>query len=228
MEQNKDLIKSLEVKIKLLEIENQKLASTIELNNKEINQIKSIISSLSENNSTPLGEPMPTLTHNPEDKIIDLKFGWKINDNARSTNDLKTVRKVAGGTKWNCSAVGDKSLIKGKINRWKIQLSRLTGSIVLGIIPKDINLNSIDNWKKGYITCSSNFGKHNLGVYTDFANHKATEGNILEVIANLDIGELSFLINGNNLGVFCNNIIKDIEYFPFIDIDTEETEITLF
>jgi len=97
----------------------------------------------------------------------------------------------------------------------------------LGIIPKDINLNAIDIWKKGYITCSSNFAKHNLGVYTEFAKHNATEGNILEVIANLDIGELSFLINGNNLGVFCNNIIKDIDYLPFIAIQNEETEITL-
>ena len=137
MEQNKDMIKSLEAKIKILEIENQKLASTIELNNKEINEIKTLIRTLSDNNSTSLGEPMPTLTPNLDDKIINLKFGWKINDNARSTNDLKIVRKVAGGAKWNCSAVGDKSLIRGKTNRWKIQISRLTGNIVFGIVPKD-------------------------------------------------------------------------------------------
>ena len=85
----------------------------------------------------------------------------------------------------------------------------------------------IDNWKKGYVTCSCNFAKHNLGVCSEFAKSKASEGNIIEVVANLEIGELSFLVNGNSLGIFCNNIIKDIEYLPFIDIETEETEITL-
>ena len=64
-------------------------------------------------------------------------------------------------------------------------------------------------------------------MYTDFANKKATEGNIIEIIADLDRGELSFSLNGNNLGIFCDNIIKDIEYVPFVDFYKEGTEIRL-
>ena len=128
---------------------------------------------------------------------------------------------------WNYSAFDDKSLIKGKINKFTIQLTKVTSMIVFGIIPKGTNINGINNWQKGYITCTINFAKHNLGVYTDFAKKEAKEGNIIEIIADLDRGELSFSLNGNNLEIFCNNIIKDIEYVPFVDIHKEESEIRL-
>ena len=172
---------------------------------------------------------MSASTLNPDDKIINLNFNWKINDNAKITNDLKTVTKVSGGNKWNCSTIGDKSLIKGKINKWKIQLTKMAGSIVFGIVPKgiDTSVNTIDNWKKGYVTCSCNFAMHNLGVWKEFKKHQASEGNIFEIIVDLNRGELSFSVNGNNFGIFCDNIIKDIEYLPFLDIINEGTEVTL-
>jgi len=218
METKKDKLNSLEIKLKLLEIENQQLKSTIEIKNKEIDQLKSLINSLI---------PNINITPNLDDKIINLDFGWKINNKASISNDLKTIRKISGGEAWNCSAFGDKILIKGKINKFKIQLIKMTSWIVFGIIPKGTNINGINNWEKGYITCSVNFAKHNLGVYTEFAKQKASEGNIFEIIADLDRGELSFSLNGKNLGIFCDNIIKDIEYVPFVDINKEETEIRL-
>ena len=218
METPKDILNSLEIKVKLLEIENQQLVSTIESKNKEIEQLKTLINSL-------IGNPNINLTPNPDDKIVNLNFGWIINDKASITNDLKTIKKISGGDSWNCSAFGNKSLIKGKINKFKIQLTKMTSNFVFGIMPKGTNINGIDNWKKGYITCSLNFAKHNLGVYTEFAKQKATEGNIIEIIADLDRGELSFALNGKNLGIFCDNIIKDIEYVPFVDIWKEESEL---
>ena len=74
MESKKDIISSIEIKIKLLEIENQKLLSNIEANNKQIQEYKSLIQSLSNNNSSTPGEPIKDLPQNPEDKIINLKF----------------------------------------------------------------------------------------------------------------------------------------------------------
>jgi hypothetical protein len=220
METQKDILNSLEIKVKLLEIENQQLVSTIESKNKEIEQLKTLINSL-------IGNPNIKLTTNPDDKIVNLNFGWIINDKASITNDLKTIKKISGGDMWNCSAFGNKSLIKGKINKFKIQLTKMTSYFVFGIMPKGTNINGINNWQKGYVTCSVNFGKHNLGVYTDFAKQNATEGNIIEIIADLDRGELSFALNGKNLGIFCDNIIKDIEYVPFVDIYKEENELRL-
>ena len=218
MESPKENMNSLEIKIKLLEIENQQLKSNLESKDKEIEQLKSLIKSLI---------PNINITPNLNDKIINLNFGWIINDKATLTEDLKTIRKISGGEAWNCSAFGNKSLIKGKINKFKIQLTKVTSYFVFGIIPKTTNINGINNWQKGYITNSINFGKHNLGVYTEFAKKEAKEGSIIEIIADLDRGELSFSLNGNNLGIFCDNIIKDIEYVPFVDIRKEGSEIQL-
>ena len=217
MESPKENMNSLEIKIKLLEIENQQLKSNLESKDKEIEQLKSLIKSLI---------PDINITPNLNDKIINLNFGWIINDKATLTEDLKTIRKISGGEAWNCSAFGNKSLIKGKINKFKIQLTKVTSGFVFGIIPKT-NINGINNWQKGYVTCSINFDKHNLGVHTEFAKKEAKEGSIVEIIADLDRGELSFSLNGNNLGIFCDNIIKDIEYVPFVDIRKEGSEIQL-
>ena len=222
MEPNKEKLNSFQAKIKLLEIENQQLLSTLETKNKEIEQLKSLIKSLIGNDFN------SNLTPNPDDNIVNLKFSWIKSENASISKGLNIAKKVSGVQKWNCSCFGDKSLIKGKINKWNLQLSRMTGDgFVFGIIPKGTDINEIDNWKRGYATCSCNFAKHNLGEWTEFAKLQAKEGNIIEIIADLDRGELSFSINGKNLGIFCNNIIKDIEYVPFIDIHKEESEIIL-
>ena len=227
MEPKKDKFNSFEAKIKLLEIENQQLLSTLEAKNKEIEQLKSLIKSLIENNSLSVDSYLK-YTPNQDDNIVNLKFGWIKSENASISKDLKTAKKISGGQKWNCSCFGDKSLIKGKINKWKLQLSRMGGDgFIFGIIPKGININEIDNWKRGYSTCSCNFAKHNLGEWVEFAKLQAKEGNIVEINVDLDRGELSFSINGKNLGIFCNNIIKDVEYVPFIDIHKEENEIML-
>ena len=51
MESNQSILKILEIKLKFLESENQNLSSKIEENNKEINRIKSLITSITDNNS---------------------------------------------------------------------------------------------------------------------------------------------------------------------------------
>ena len=226
METNKKMIQSLETKIKILEIENQKLLSNIEANKKEILEYKNIIKSLSLDDNT-LDHPLPIAPEKSDNKIINLNFGWKINNNAYISNDLKTIKKVSGSTQWNCSAVGNISLINGKINKWKIQIEEMNNDIVFGIVPKNIDLNAIDNWKNGYVTCSSNFDKHNLGICSKFAERKAQKGSIIEIIVDLEMGKLSFSLNGENVGVFCDNIIKDIEYVPFLDIYSEGTKVRL-
>ena len=211
----------LETKIKLLEIENRKLASTIEANNKEIQEIKNIIQTLPPNDT-------PIFTPNSDDNIIKLDFGWKVNSKAYSNENLRTVKKVSGGSAWNCTSIGDKTLEKGKINKWKIQVSKLTSKgIIIGIVPKNINIEADNNYKKGYVTNLDNFYKHNLGICSPFASHETNEGHIFEIIVDLNIGKLSFSANGKNLGVFCDTILKDIDYVPFVEIYQEQTEITL-
>ena len=225
MESSQSIIKSLEVKIKALEIENQKLASIIDLNNKEINEYKTLIQSLS-----------PKITANSGiNNEIDLKFKWKTSDTRRKLlcelkNDSKTIKKISGNSVWNCTAVGDICLVKGKINKWKIQITNVNPNpshIFFGIVPENIDLNGINNYKSGYSTNFENFNKHNLGNYTVTYNHRGKNGDIIEIIVDLEKGELSYFLNDIDLGIFCDNINKNINYVPFVDMFYEGTEISL-
>ena len=114
MEQNKEKLNPFQAKMKLLEIENQQLLSTLEAKNKEIEQLKSLIKSFIGNDFN------SNLAPNPDDNIVNLKFGWIKSENASINKDLNIAKKVSGGQKWNCSCFGDKSLIKGKINNLKL------------------------------------------------------------------------------------------------------------
>ena len=107
--------KCIEIKKKLLEIENERLLSTIELNKKELEVINSLLESLS-----------PKKTSNNTNNEIYLKFKWKISEEREKfdicelKNESKTVKKISNSYLWNCTAIGDKILIPGKINKWKI------------------------------------------------------------------------------------------------------------
>ena len=227
MDTNESIVKSLEVKIKILEIENQKLQSIINTNNKEIEQYRTLSHSLSEHGSPNLNTQTPFPHINSENKIINLNFGWKANNNGRINNDSKTILKIGGSGAWNCTAVGNKALIKGAINKWRIQLRKKSSGILFGIVPKDINIEDNNNWTKGYITNADNFDKHNLGVHQKLNSLSAIEGNVIEIIADLEKYELSFSLNGKDLGIFCGDIIKNIDYVPFVEIYNQGDEVTL-
>ena len=216
-------IKALEIKIKSLEIENQKYSKFIEANKKEIEEYKILIQSLS-----------GTKTANDYiNNEINLRFKWRVSDVRKGLicelkNENKTIKKIRDN-KWNCTAIGNKQLIKGIINKWKIQVNADFTDITAGIVPTNIDLNGQDNWAKGYVTNLSNFGKHNLGVYTPLCNIIAKKGEIVEIIVDLEKekGELSYSLNGKKLGIFCDNINKNLDYVPFIDLCYVGTEVTL-
>ena len=85
MEPNKEKLISFQVKIKLLEIENQQLLSTLETKNKEI-ELKSLIGNDFNSN----------LTQNPDDNIVNLKFSWIKSENASISKGLNIAKKVSG------------------------------------------------------------------------------------------------------------------------------------
>ena len=48
-------------------------------------------------------------------------------------------------------------------------------------------------------------------------------GSVIEVIVDRGKGNLSFVVNGNNCGIVCNEIPKDAILFPFVSIyDSEQ------
>ena len=70
MEKPRNTIKLLELKIKSLEIENQKLTSAIEINNKEIKSYQSLIQSYLPKNTS----------NNVQPSEVNLKFKWKMSN----------------------------------------------------------------------------------------------------------------------------------------------------
>ena len=131
---------------------------------------------------------------------------------------------------FNCTTIGDTCLIKGKINKWKIKVNNINPNpsyLMFGIVPFNIDLNGIDNFKNGYCTNFNNFGQHNLGKYTATLNYRGKKDDIVEIIVDLEKGQLSYSLNDINLGVFCDNIDKIIDYVPFVEIHHIGTEITL-
>ena len=126
--------------------------------------------------------------------------------------------------------IGDVCLIKGKINKWKIQVNNIRtddSHILFGIVPENVDLNGVNNYKKGYCTNFDNFGKYHLGVYTQTYNHRGKNGDIIEIIVDLEKGQLSFILNDIDLGIFCDNIDKNINYVPFVEMLYVGTEISL-
>ena len=223
MEAAPNLTKKLELNIKTLEIENQRLLSMIELNNEAIKKYKSLIL-LNSTNTTKL-----TSLNNNE---INLKFKWKASEKTKKflcelKDNFKTIKKISGDNLHNCTIIGDKCLIKGKINKWKIKNKNDKTHILVGINSSNVDLNGESNWKNGYITNLDNMNKHNLGKYTEVNNHKVKANDMIEVVVDLEKGKLSYSINDTDFGVFCDNIDLNIDYVPFIEMIDVGSEITL-
>ena len=115
--------------------------------------------------------------------------------------------KKIGSEGWNCSAIGDICLIKGKINKWKIQYKAGLPNIMKGIVTSNIDLNKNSNYIYGYVTNLNNFDKYNLGQYSRYLNYKSNINDIVEIIVDLNKGELSFSINGKEPDIFCDKMI---------------------
>ena len=215
MEPASNLTKILELNIKTLEIENQRLLSMIELNNEAIKKYKSLI-----------------LQNSVNTNEINLKFKWKASEKTRKflcelKDNFKTIKKISGDNLHNCTIIGDKCLIKGKINKWKIKNRNDKTHILFGINRSDIDLNGERNFMYGYITNLDNMNKHNLGVYTEINNHKVKANDIIGIVVDLEKGKLSYSINDTDFGVFCDNIDLNIDYVPFIEMINVGSEITL-
>ena len=182
MEQAPNLTKILELNIKTLEIENQRLLSMFELNNEAIKKYKSLILQNSANSAQ-----LTPLINNE----VDLKFKWKASEKTKKflcelKDDFKTIKKISGDNLHNCTIIGDKSLIKGKINKWKIKNRYDKTHILFGINRADVDLNGERNYKYGYITNLENMNKHNLGVYTAINNHNIKPNNIIGIVVDLE------------------------------------------
>ena len=122
---------------------------------------------------------------------------------------------------WNCFVFGDKEVPKNKISKWKIKINKKISKnfwdFYIGIGPKLIK-------KQYYNECWSLVSanseiKANIKGEVAFLNIPKGElkiGDIIEVIVDRKLGNLSFAVNGVNFGIISSNIPKDDELYPSI------------
>ena len=149
------------------------------------------------------------------------KFKFKPGNNYIVTNNGKIATKNSGGNGWNCIIFGDKTIPKKKISSWKIKLNSNTAQdwdILIGIGPDKLNdkqFNYSQCWS--FISSDSKICLKS-GNKIIYNNHKGRlkKGDIVKVIVDRNLGNLSFEVNDINYGIACSEIPKDEILYPTI------------
>ena len=153
----------------------------------------------------------------------EIKFKFKPGNNYNiSNNGLKASKTSNNG--FNCVIIGDKEIPKDRISKWKIKINKNKNpsfgiDILIGIGPSIIKGNNPQNecWciLRG---TESKVGLRMKGKDLKYNNHneQLKEGDIIEVIVDRKLGNLSFSLNGTNFGIACSTIPKDDILYPTI------------
>jgi len=154
---------------------------------------------------------------------IEFKFKFKPGNNYSVTNNGLIATKDKGGNAWNCVIIGDKEIPKNKISKWKIKIktdiSKSYDDFYIGIGPSNFNSSL-------YNECWSLYSSRSESYYqmkeknSKINNHKEKlkKNDIIEVIVDRKLGNLSFAINDINYGIACSNIPKEEILYPTVVI----------
>ena len=158
-----------------------------------------------------------------DDREPEFKFKFKPGNNYSVTNNGLLAKKDKGGDGWNCVIIGDKEIPKYRISKWKIQIktdvSKNYSDFYIGIGPCNFNSNLYNECWSLYNQGSKSY-YHMKGMNSEIKNHKEQlkKNDIIEVIVDRKLGNLSFAINDINYGIACSNIPKEETLYPTVVI----------
>ena len=168
----------------------------------------------------------------------EFNFKWENpSDNVYELSDDKyTATKINNESLLNCYIIGNKSLLKGKINKWKIKLKHINYEddfdIYIGIANKEENLNTISSYQYCWTyICSKNIfrflKKLKENSNTDFKPLK--QGDYLGVAVDLrdKKGILSFSFNDDKFIEENTDIPTDIPLVPIAIINKPRQSIEI-
>ena len=153
-------------------------------------------------------------------------FKFKPGQNYSISNNGLIATKNNGGDNWNCTIICDKEIPKNKISEWKIKITNFqiknnTCNILIGIGPDNPN-NKMNFYEYCWtFICGENGLILKSGSTTKYNNHEKKSlkaGDIIKVIVDRKLGNLSFEINNENYGIACSNIPKDDILYPIVII----------
>lgn len=156
-----------------------------------------------------------------------LDFKIKNKEQVKLSNDCQTITREVNRENKNdtivsyIDLVGDKSLKKNTINRWKIKINSLGEGIALGIGIFNNTLENKNNYfKKWNIESNGSFLQlpTKISRYHGFGGLK--NGDVVEVIVDLINGTLGFIVNDVNYGIACTDVVvnQELELIPYIGI----------
>ena len=154
----------------------------------------------------------------------EYKFKFKEGLNY-SLNENRTIAtKNSGKNDWNCYIIGDKEIPINKISKFKIKLNEFkmkSGNlwdVLIGIGPDMIENKANFHRSCWSLICGNSdiYDKEKRQI--SYSKGTLKKGDIVEVIIDRIKGNLSFGLNGVNLGIGCQNIPNDIILFPCIGI----------
>ena len=166
------------------------------------------------------------------DAELIYKFNFRQGQNYTISKNGLIATKSDGGNAWNCTILGDKEIPKNKISKWKIKLNsdtRCSWDILIGIGPNNPN-NEKEFYKKCWSFISSNSQLLlKPGSSIEYNNHSGTlkKGDIVEVIVDRNLGNLSFAVNGTDYGIASSSITKEDILYPIIMIYDQNLQVEL-
>ena len=159
----------------------------------------------------------------------DFIFQFKEGKNYILSNNGLMATKNNGGYIWNCTIVGNKEIPKNEISKWKIKINNFviknnSWNVLIGIGPDNPN-NEINFYEKCWsFICGKSGLSIKSGNETKYNNKEfkaLKKGDIIEVIVDRKLGNLSFAINGENYGIAFSKIPKDNILYPIIMINDQ-------
>ena len=161
----------------------------------------------------------------------EYKFIFKQGNNYTVTKNGLIATKNSEG-KWDCVIVGNKEIPKNRISKWKIKINKKNKSswdLCIGIGPKIFKGTNFYDECWSIFSCNNEIHLLLKRENKKYNNHNEymKEGDIIEVIVDRKIGNLSFAVNNVNFGIACSEIPKDDILFPTVVLYEKGLEVEL-
>ena len=159
-----------------------------------------------------------------------LDFQFKPGENYTLSNNGLIATKTKGGDNWNCTIIGNKEIPKNEISKWKIKINNFeikenSWNILIGLGPENLINEEIAPIKCWSFICGENqlcIQSENETRYNDKEPKTLNKGDIIEVIVDRKLGNLSFSVNGENYGIACSEIPKEETLYPVVMINDQD------